>query len=168
MNLPNHDKERIKLYFSQLGRMKKTADILVKQVRENVVKGGSTVFLTDDIDPAELNYLTAHVLHAMGMPTFDKFSTYDFIQMHWKTHPEHNSYLYFESETVVVYAGFEKMQNKSEEAMAEDFLRARRSTGKSSIVFLKNGEFDTLQKEAENLVDKVVKLETYDKDRHVI
>lgn len=145
-SLPDRSKQRLEQYLRPLGRMEPAPEKLAEDAASAASPGKLCAGFFRDEDPQQLNFLFAQCLvKKLGMPPFVVFNVYDFVQMHWKTHPEFSSYLYFESEAALAWGGYEEMDNKSTEDMSIDFAVRRKAAGKTTLVFLKRGKYRRLE-----------------------
>lgn len=154
--LPDRRRDRLKKYFGRLGRM----DAPPGGAELDAHAGELTYAHTALLSPENAMYLFAGALLRLGLPEYVCFNVYDFVQMHWKTHPEHETYLYCRAECALVWGGYGEMENKSTQQMAAEFFTRRKRRGGTTIALLKRGQYRELEEYLEGAADSTVNLDS--------
>ena len=158
--LPDHTKDRLKVYFRGLGVVEKVSKKILKQVEKGSRKGkgGLIVGLTDNESPRQLNYMFAQALTTLGMPAYVSLNIYDFVSIQFGEHPDLMSYRHLKMDTVLVWGGFQDGFNVNMESRAIEFFTRRVAAGGTTILLMKRNQYNELEEFALKHAKSVIEL----------
>jgi hypothetical protein len=156
-SLPDRRRDRVRAYLAPLGRLERFDHESSSAVADAVSSGAVSVFAkTTSLRPGGLFYAYAKCLLETGMPSFSSYNVYDFVMMHWRQHPEHDSYLYIGTASALAWGGYGEKDNKATEQVASEFLTRRRARGQVTVLALKVGAYGELEDFAEQWADETM------------